>query len=560
MPRWRERHHADTTTFAGALDPAASPTLADLLDVANTEQVHVLRALLHMSQAVLCARYFDEVLEAIAFHTLTALDAASVSVSRWERSDNVLRTLINVGDLGPGEQRWPDDETYPVDDDRRVTQLLQQGRPYIASIDDDPPDPLSLLRQVEKESELAVPVMYNDVMWGELWVTGTDGRRFGPDDVQILQAIAAHMAVAVGRSQLFSAVWRQAYEDPLTGLANRRGLDDYFANLDLDATQPAIVLCDLDAFKEINDELGHPAGDTVLRQVADALSEIASATADSTVARLGGDEFCAVLPSAGAADAERFARAAGRLIGERTAGAISLSWGVAVFGPHASTGEALIAVADAALLEAKRLGPGRLSTGSPTPTSSSRTESRRRTGETDAAHRLTHLVPHTVGLLDQRRPTDIVDALELAAVQMCNAVDAAAWSISQTTEDGTGVWCLRGVRSSRDGTSGLRVLAPSRGTVYPLSDFPSTAHALETGEPYLAAMDVDGCDAHELALLAEMGYRGVLGVAVGDPRRHLLEIYSDTGYAPLAAVAPYARVLANHCATITRHTAPACQA
>lgn len=559
MSRLRRRDLTDTAAFPGALDPTVTPTLADLLDAADTDQVHVLRALLHMSQAVLCARYFDEVLEAIAFHTLTALDAASVSISRWERAEDVLRTLINAGDLGPGEERWPEDETYPVDDDRRVMRLLRQGHPYVNSIDDLPPDPSSLLPRVEKESELAVPVMYNDIMWGELWVTGTDGRRFGPDDIQVLQAIAAHMAVAVGRSQLFSAVWRQAFEDPLTGLANRRGLDDYFGNLDIDAAQPAVLLCDLDSFKEINDRRGHPAGDILLRQVADALSEIAATTTGSLVARLGGDEFCTVLPSATGPDAERFARAASRLIGERTAGQVSLSWGVAVFEPHTSTGPALVNLADAALLDAKRLGPGRLRNGTAEPVEA-HNDVGRRAGDTPVSHRLAHLLPHAVRALDQRQPTDIADALEVAAVQICNAIDAAAWSISLTTEDGTGVWSLRGVRSSRDGASGLRVLTPARGTVYPLSDFPSTARAIATGEPYLAAADGDGGDPTELALLAEMGYRGVLGVAAGEHRRYLLEIYSDVGHEPLAAVEPYARVLANHCAAITRHSAPSAQA
>lgn len=556
MSWWRRRHPTDTTAFPGALDPTVTPTLADLLDAANTDQVHVLRSLLHMSQAVLCARYFDEVLEAIAFHTLTALEAASVSVSRWERAENVLRTLINVGDLGPGEQRWPEDETYPVDEDRRVMRLLRQGRPYLNSVDDVPADPSSLLLQVNKESELAVPVMYNNIMWGELWVTGTGGRRFGPDDVQTLQAIAAHMAVAVGRSQLFSAVWRQAYEDPLTGLANRRGLDGYFTDLDIEAARPAVLLCDLDSFKQINDRRGHPAGDALLRQVADALNEIASATTGSIVVRLGGDEFCTVLPSAGGPDAERFARAASRLIAERTANEISLSWGVAVFDPDTSTGPALVALADAALLDAKRLGPGRLSRAAAEPIAPGHNGFERTTNDRGTSPRLAQLVPRAVRLLDRNPPADLADALEVVAVQICNAVDAAAWAISLTTEDGTGVWSLRGVRSSRDGASGLRVITPSRGTVYPLSDYPATARAIATGEPYLAAVDAHGCDPGELALLADMGYRGVLGVAVGDPRRYLLEIYSDVGQQPLAAVAPYLRVLVNHCAAITRQRTP----
>lgn len=216
MPQWR--HRRDVRASASSPDHALFPAMSELLDGAGTERVDVLRSLLHMSQAVLCARYFDEVLEVVAHHTLSVLDAASVSISRWERDENALRTLINAGKLGPGEEPWPENETYPVDVDRRIMQLLRQGLPYVHSIDDPSPDPRSVLWTVQKESELAVPVMYNDAMWGELWVSGTDGRRFGADDVQLLQAIAAHMAVAVGRSQLFSTVWRQAFEDPSPGL------------------------------------------------------------------------------------------------------------------------------------------------------------------------------------------------------------------------------------------------------------------------------------------------------------------------------------------------------
>ena len=131
------------------------------------DEVPVLRALLEISQAVQRAQYFDEALEVIAEQALLALDAASLSISRWERPDNVLRTLVNVGDLGPGEERWPENQLYPVTDDQHVVELLQHGRPYISSIDDENVDPaaVAVLRRVNKESELAVAVMFDDTMW-----------------------------------------------------------------------------------------------------------------------------------------------------------------------------------------------------------------------------------------------------------------------------------------------------------------------------------------------------------------------------------------------------------
>ena len=169
-----------------AIAGSEETVVSHLLDPAAGNDVRALRAVLKVSQAVLGAHRFDDALEVIAEQTLAALDAASFSISRWERERGVLHTMINVGDLGPGEERWPTDEEYPLADYRYVTDLLRQGRPYVNTLDDDDIDPAdeSLLRRLNKYSELAVPVMYEGVMWGELWASGADRRRFGPDDIR----------------------------------------------------------------------------------------------------------------------------------------------------------------------------------------------------------------------------------------------------------------------------------------------------------------------------------------------------------------------------------------
>src|SRR6478752_3766173 len=213
----------------GGEDTAGFP----VLDPAVVDDVRALRAVLKVSQAVLGARRFSDALEVIAEPTRAALGAASLSLSRWHRERGVLHTLINVGDLGPGEQRWPTDEEYPLAHYRNVLDLLQRGRPYVATLDDDDIDPAvaALLRRLNKHSELAVPVMYAGTMWGELWASGADRRRFGPDDVALLQAIAAQISVAIATTERFSEVSRYAYQDPLTGLANRRKLEEYLHEL-----------------------------------------------------------------------------------------------------------------------------------------------------------------------------------------------------------------------------------------------------------------------------------------------------------------------------------------
>ena len=107
---------------------------------------------------------------------------------------------------------------------------------------------------------------------------------------------------------------RQAYTDPLTGLANRtRFMHDLQAALDgAGPAGPAVCLLDLDGFKFVNDALGHRAGDRVLQSVAERLTALVPA--DATVARLGGDEFGIVLPHDHADDADALcARAVERL-------------------------------------------------------------------------------------------------------------------------------------------------------------------------------------------------------------------------------------------------------
>ena len=96
------------------------------------------------------------------------------------------------------------------------------------------------------------------------------GRRFGPDDVRVLEAIAAQVSVAIGRAVLLSEVSRNAYEDPLTRVGNRRALDECLRGLEDREGTPTLLVCDLDGLEAVNDGDGHPAGDALLRGVAGA--------------------------------------------------------------------------------------------------------------------------------------------------------------------------------------------------------------------------------------------------------------------------------------------------
>ena len=509
-----------------------------------------LRAVLKVSQAVLGAHRFDDALEVIAEQTLAALGAASFSISRWERERGVLHTMINVGELGPGEERWPTDEEYPLADYRDVTELLRQGRPYVNTLDDDNIDPAdeSVLRRLNKYSELAVPVMYDGAMWGELWATSADRRRFDADDIRLLQAIAAQISVAIGTSELFSEVSRYAYQDPLTGLANRRKLDECLRELGKGEGDPTLLVCDLDGFKEVNDREGHTAGDALLRGVAGVLSDVASAFRASLVARLGGDEFCVVLPAASLTEAERFAHAASGQIARELRPDLSVCWGAAARDSETCTAHELIAAADAALLEAKRLGPGRLRLRAPGDSGLPTGVERRRASAPPGRRATDDLISRFVSLLDQFRPSTTLAALELLAGELSYALSAAGWTISVTTDDQTGIRPVCGVVSALDPSSGLRVVGPPEDVVYPLAEYPCTARALAEGSAFVAGVDLSGSDPAEVRVLQKRGYRALLAVGIFDGQRgYLVEIYFDSDHTELVAVAPHVRVLAHYC-------------
>jgi diguanylate cyclase (GGDEF)-like protein len=272
-------------------------------------------------------------------------------------------TLVNVGRLGPGEERLPRDERYPLDQYPTTARVLSSGGMLVASVDDPDTDPAhrDLLRSLEKESSVTVPVVIEGTTWGELWAT-SDNRepRLSERDGLFLRAIADQIAVAIGRAELFAQVEALAYTDPLTGLANRRVLE-YELERTCDAPPgpdaPALLLCDIDGLKAVNDQAGHEAGDAVIVQVAMALTEAALPHEDAVVSRMGGDEFCVLLPGGDAEAARAIAERAAERLGGDDAVPVRISCGVAERSEGADRPAELLRAADAAQYSAKHGGP-----------------------------------------------------------------------------------------------------------------------------------------------------------------------------------------------------------
>jgi diguanylate cyclase (GGDEF)-like protein len=191
--------------------------------------------------------------------------------------------------------------------------------------------------------------------------SGTD---FGDQSRELALWLGSQAAIALENVRLHRIVARQASTDGLTELANRREFEESLANEISRAERfggsLALILADLDNFKQVNDRFGHQAGDEVLKAFADIVRETVRDI--DVAARYGGEEFAILLPQTDIAGAERLAERLREAVETRpmahahaTPVILTSSFGVASF-PEAGTATGLFGAADEALYRAKRAG------------------------------------------------------------------------------------------------------------------------------------------------------------------------------------------------------------
>jgi diguanylate cyclase (GGDEF)-like protein len=174
----------------------------------------------------------------------------------------------------------------------------------------------------------------------------------------------------------------RAATDGLTGLPNKRAVTDamkrLFAQASTTASPLALLLIDLDHFKQINDQWGHPVGDQVLASIGAVLRSVLRAR--DFAGRNGGEEFAVLLPDTGIPAAleiaERIRTAITEISLPGTDVSVAASLGVVGFPDHATTLDRLERLADAALYIAKRQGRNRVELADPAATDSPATDSR----------------------------------------------------------------------------------------------------------------------------------------------------------------------------------------
>ncbi|CAN5178477.1 sensor domain-containing diguanylate cyclase [soil metagenome] len=324
-----------------------------------------IHSLASMARVLGPSNELPRLLEMAAEEALGALCAASVSVSRLTDDGLVVRTIVNVGDLGPDEERWPLDETYVMSEfadldlsaDQSVSWAWDVEDPQIAAVE------RQLLMDLDKGSSLSAPIVVDGKLWGEVYATRHRGEQpFNRDDIGYLEALLAILAGAISRATRELSLTALAFQDPLTGLANRRALDAAataaFAVPPGLEREVVVVVVDINRLKAVNDSYGHDAGDRLIRSVSVSLLETFARFPESVVARVGGDEFTVLVTGrplaevVAAADAvcARHSRASGP--SELSCGAA----GILLAGHSRASPTQLFAAADRAQYAAKRTG------------------------------------------------------------------------------------------------------------------------------------------------------------------------------------------------------------
>lgn len=480
-----------------------------------------------------------------------ALGAASVSISRWDAELGQVRVLLNDGLLGPNEVLEPVDEIYTAEAYVHLQVLADQLTGWASNIDFGDPDEadVKLLRELGKHCSVGAPIPMDGRIWGELFLARTaDQPCFDDADIDLALVVAAQIGAALATADHLDNVERMAHTDPLTGIGNRRsvdeGLDIALSRHRSDQASVSLVVCDLNGLKRINDEQGHDAGDRALMRFAGMLSSSAASLPGAIAARLGGDEFCIVASGVPADQVVEAAHELCRLVLRSPLEGVSC--GVASTDDDVGeieTAGRLFRLADAAQYRAKRSRatvPVVAGRGLPAGVASHQAAQapiaagdRRMFRGRDLSD-TARLLRAGMSTLDDARDRGVEDRLILVAEEVAEQCQPLGWWISKADHERALVRTLRHA-IHRDPSRPGEELTSDIGNEYRLVDYPQTAYALAGHVVAIHAGDPD-TDPAELAMLDGIGATTLLMAGITDRNGDgwLLEIIGDAMSAPMA--------------------------
>lgn len=279
--------------------------------------------------------------------------------------------------LAEARASWGDPATEVSTFEPSSCWAIRTGRPHLVHHSVPRPPCPHIGLPGDTSDSFCVPMVAQGEALGVLHLGATRAMTTGEESEDPLSpttqwlaiAVAQNVALSLANLRLRETLHQQSVRDPLTGLYNRRYLEETMVREEARAKRMrstlGVILLDVDYFKQFNDTYGHGAGDKVLQAVGRLLKS--RVRAEDVVCRYGGEEFMVVMPGASLetvqSRAETLRREAAHLALEGLnplQTPITLSAGIAVFPDHGDGWETVIAAADAALYRAKHAGRDRV--------------------------------------------------------------------------------------------------------------------------------------------------------------------------------------------------------
>lgn len=340
-------------------------------------ELHVLAEKLISSQALLtlAAQQADELdaLKILSLNLTASLDLPTVldtvvkeSMRLVENARTVHIFLYTNNRLEFGASLDSDGQKNRIFSEPRkdglTATVAQKGK--IIIVEDMKTHPLYKHTPSDWEgSIIGIPLKMGEKVVGVMNLSRHNTGSFSTTEQRFLHMLASQAAVAISNASLHQSVSQKAYTDTITGLANRRALDEHLEAEIINARRMnssfAVIMMDLDGFKSVNDTYGHEVGDQVLRAVFNVIS-IGIRSSDF-IARYGGDELTLILAKsdmqAASLVADKVLENLAKFSYKTPDGKgikLGISGGIAIYPKHGRSGSELLRAADAALYYAKK--------------------------------------------------------------------------------------------------------------------------------------------------------------------------------------------------------------
>lgn len=308
-----------------------------------------------LSETLLACKNVEEILESFFSFANIILDFSEGALYLMHNSRNYLEKKITWGTTKHYPTTFTPDECWALR--RGCIHQISALQPGIICQH-------IKIEQQKQNASLCVPLMAQNEIFGMLLIYNTSEQSNAENQRHLVPVVAETISLAIANIRLRKLLQSQAIRDPLTGLLNRRFLDEYvvkqIAQAKRNKISIAFIMVDVDDFKQVNDNFGHETGDRILSLLGQLLSSLIRE--GDLACRYGGEEFLLVLPSCDIKQArtcaERIRTEVHKMpfpIKENILN-ITVSLGVAMYPNHNTSLKKLIDAADQALYNAKKDG------------------------------------------------------------------------------------------------------------------------------------------------------------------------------------------------------------